>query len=70
MDQGVFALPVENPPGTHFVYNSGAIYMLSAIITADRGNADQFCPRLFEPLGIEGYNWISAPRGSTPAVGA
>ena len=30
--KGFLALEVEHKPGTHFVYNSGASYMLSAII--------------------------------------
>jgi hypothetical protein len=59
------ALPVENPPGTHFVYNSGATYMLSAIITKLTGETltNYLAPRLFEPLGIEGYNWDLSPEG-------
>ncbi len=58
-------LPVENPPGTRFVYNSGATYMLSAIITKLTGQtlADYLAPRLFEPLGIEGYTWDLSPEG-------
>lgn len=58
-------LPVEHPPGTRFVYNSGATYMLSAIITKLTGQtlADYLAPRLFEPLGIEGYTWDLSPEG-------
>ena len=34
------ALPVEHEPGTHFLYNSGATYMLSAIVQkGDRADA-------------------------------
>lgn len=58
-------LPVENPPGTRFVYNSGATYMLSAIITKLTGQTlcDYLAPRLFEPLGIEDYLWECSPEG-------
>ncbi|GGD57724.1 serine hydrolase domain-containing protein [Paenibacillus nasutitermitis] len=57
--------PVEHEPGTHFVYNSGATYMLSAILQKVTGQTllDYLQPRLFEPLGIEGAAWESCPRG-------
>ncbi|MFC5648806.1 serine hydrolase domain-containing protein [Paenibacillus solisilvae] len=57
--------PVEHVPGTHFVYNSGATYMLSAILQKVTGQTllDYLQPRLFEPLGIEGATWESCPRG-------
>ena len=49
------AAPVDHIPGTHFVYNSGATYMLSAIIQKVTGQTllEYLSPRLFEPLGIE-----------------
>ncbi len=52
-------------PGTHFQYNSGGSYMLSAIITKRTGLnlMDYLRPRLFEPLGIEGVSWDECPRG-------
>ncbi|MBD2869276.1 serine hydrolase domain-containing protein [Paenibacillus arenilitoris] len=57
--------PVEHVPGTHFVYNSGATYMLSAILQKASGQTllDYLRPRLLEPLGIEGATWESCPRG-------
>lgn len=57
--------PVEHQPGTWFVYNTAATYMLSAIITKLTGETllDYLRPRLFEPLGIENPNWDSDPRG-------
>jgi CubicO group peptidase (beta-lactamase class C family) len=57
--------PVEHEPGTHFVYNSGASYMLSAIVQKLTGRTllDYLQPRLFEPLGIEGATWETCPRG-------
>lgn len=59
------AQPVEFEPGTHFVYNSGATYMVSAIVTKTTGKTvlEYLTPRLFEPLGIEGAAWESCPRG-------
>jgi CubicO group peptidase (beta-lactamase class C family) len=59
------SLPVEREPGTWFVYNTGATYMLSAIITKLTGEPliDYLRPRLFEPLGIENPTWDTDPRG-------
>ena len=59
------SLPVEYPPGTWFVYNTAATYMLSAIITQLTGESllDYLRPRLFDPLGIENPIWESDPRG-------
>lgn len=58
-------LPVEYEPGTHFVYNSGATYMLSAIVQKVTGMTilDYLTPRLFAPLGIEGPTWEVCSRG-------
>ena len=59
------ARPVEYEPGTHFLYNSGATYMLSAIVQKLSGLkvVDYLRPRLFEPLGIENPTWETCPRG-------
>ncbi len=59
------ALPVEYRPGTHFVYNSGASFMLSAIVQKVTGMkvVDYLQPRLFEPLGIGGASWETNPQG-------
>jgi CubicO group peptidase (beta-lactamase class C family) len=50
---------VPRPPGTFFLYNSGAAYMLSALVQKVSGMTVQeyLQPRLFEPLGIEGSLW-------------
>lgn len=63
--QGFLALPVAHEPGTHFVYNSGATYMCSAIVQKLTGQTvlDYLTPRLMEPLGITGAWWESCPRG-------
>lgn len=58
-------LPVKYKPGTHFLYNTGASYMLSAIVQRVTGLTlmDYLQPRLFEPLRIEGAKWETCPRG-------
>nr|WP_256841958.1 serine hydrolase domain-containing protein [Ornithinimicrobium cryptoxanthini] len=63
--RGFLALPLEHEPGTHFKYNSGASYMLSAIVRAATGETfmDYLQPRLFKPLGIEGSTSLTCPRG-------
>jgi hypothetical protein len=59
------SLPVEHAPGTHFVYNSAASYMLSAIVQRLTGETllEYLTPRLFEPLGITGATWETHPNG-------
>jgi CubicO group peptidase (beta-lactamase class C family) len=63
--KGFLALPVEHEPGAPFVYNSGASYMLSAIVQKVTGMKleDYLRPRLFAPLGIEKLNWETCPKG-------
>ena len=63
--RAILALPVEHEPGTHFVYNTGATYLLSAILQKLTGQRllDYLTPRLFEPLEIEGATWQQCPRG-------
>ncbi|WP_339270763.1 serine hydrolase [Paenibacillus sp. FSL R5-0470] len=60
-----FSVPVEKQPGTHFLYNTGATYMLSAILQRVTGQTllEYLEPRLFAPLGIHGATWQSCPRG-------
>lgn len=59
------AMPILNEPGTKFLYNSAATYMLSAIIQKVTGQKlmDYLKPRLFDPLGITGIDWETDPRG-------
>ena len=59
------ALPVVNEPGTKFLYNTLATYMLSAIVQKTTGEKviDYLKPRLFDPLAIEGMDWEVDPRG-------
>ncbi|MFC4244934.1 serine hydrolase domain-containing protein [Gryllotalpicola reticulitermitis] len=60
-----FDVPLEYPPGTHFLYNSGASFVLSALITSRTGQSprDFLTPRLFDPLGIETPPWEANSRG-------
>jgi CubicO group peptidase (beta-lactamase class C family) len=59
------SLPVEHEPGTFFVYNSGATFMLSAIVQKLTAQTvlDYLRPRLFAPLGITGADWELNPQG-------
>ncbi|QHT66766.1 serine hydrolase [Rhodocytophaga rosea] len=59
------SLPVERKPGTHFLYNTGATYMLSAILqkVTNTHLLDYLIPRLFKPLGIQGADWEKDPDG-------
>ena len=49
-----FAIPIVHQPGTKFLYNSAATFMLSAIVQKVTGQkiVDYLKPRLFDPLGI------------------
>ena len=59
------AQPVEHAPGTHFVYNTAATYMLSALVQKLTGERllDYLQPRLLAPLGITGATWERSPQG-------
>jgi CubicO group peptidase (beta-lactamase class C family) len=63
--QAFLNLPVENPPGSKFVYNSGAAYMLGAIVQKVTGMTveEYLTPRLFEPLGLDNRLWGISPEG-------
>ncbi|MEN6478675.1 MAG: serine hydrolase [Anaerolineales bacterium] len=59
------ARPVRFAPGSHFLYNTGATYMCSAIVQRLTGQTllEYLTPRLFEPLGVTGATWESCPKG-------
>jgi CubicO group peptidase (beta-lactamase class C family) len=61
------AQSVPFKPGTHFLYNTSATYMLSAAVQKATGQTvlDYLRPRLFEPLGIDRPTWESSPQGIT-----
>ena len=63
--KGFLETPILNEPGTTFLYNSMATYMLSAIVTKVTGEKviDYLKPRLFDPLNITGIDWETDPTG-------
>lgn len=56
-------LPLE--PGSHFLYNTAATYMVSAVLQKVTGlqTGEYLRPRLFEPLGIRNWWWETCPQG-------
>ena len=63
--EAVLAQPVAYAPGSRFVYNNGASYLLSAIVQKVTGQTllAYLQPRLFSPLGISGADWEASPQG-------
>jgi len=61
------AQPGPFKPGTHFLYNTAAAFMLSAIVQKPTGQTvlDYLRPRLFEPLGISQPVWGTNFQGIT-----
>lgn len=57
--------PVPFKPGTHFLYNTSATYMLSAAVQKATGQTvlEYLKPRLFDPLGIDKPTWEASPQG-------
>ena len=53
------AHPVPFKPGTHFLYNTPATFMASAMVQKATGQTvlEYLKPRLFEPLGITDPTW-------------
>jgi CubicO group peptidase (beta-lactamase class C family) len=53
------SMPIVNKPGTKFLYNTSASYLLSAIIQKVTGQnlLEYLKPRLLIPLGISGVDW-------------
>lgn len=63
--RAILVQPVVHEPGTTFVYNSGATYLLSAIVTRATGERllDYLGSRVLAPLGIVGATWEQSPSG-------
>ena len=59
------SLVPDGEPGTFFTYNSGATYMLGAVLHKLTGQTlrEYLTPRLFEPLEIVPGVWENCPRG-------
>src|SRR3569833_494832 len=64
--RGFLATPILNKPGSKFLYNSMATFMLSAIVQQVTGQKvlDYLKPRLFDPLGITGENREASSKGN------
>ncbi len=65
--QYILDKPMINDPGEVFVYNDGAIHLLSAIIKRKAGiNTVDFTKQfLFSPLNISDYHWYNDSQGIT-----
>ena len=63
--QAFLAQPVPFKPGTRFLYNTPATFMLSAIVQKVTGETvlNYLKPRLFAPLGIENPTWATNVQG-------
>jgi CubicO group peptidase (beta-lactamase class C family) len=61
----ILAQVITFEPGTHFLYNSGATFLLSAIVQKLTGQTllEYLTPRLLKPLGIENATWASNQQG-------
>ena len=61
----ILDVPVTHEPGTRFMYQTGATYLLAAIATRLTGERllDHLSPRLLAPLGLEGATWEQSPDG-------
>lgn len=57
--------PFEDEPGTAFFYDTGATFMLSAIVQNVTGKTveDLLTERVFTPLSIEEHDWELSPEG-------
>jgi CubicO group peptidase (beta-lactamase class C family) len=65
MALGLLLLPPQFEPGSHFEYNQPCTNTLAAIVREVSGGSliDYLRPRLFDPLGISTYGWLSDPVG-------
>lgn len=63
--QAILDTSIEHEPGTFFLYNNGASYLLSAIMQRVTGQTlhQYLQTRLYEPLGIRNAAWMTCPRG-------
>jgi len=59
--------PMAARPGTTFSYDSGTAHLVSGVVTILTGRpAEAFAAkRLFAPLGIHRYSWLTAPEGTS-----
>lgn len=59
------AAELSHEPGTHWMYNTPATHLLSAIVQARTGErlVEYLRPRLFDPLGFRDPQWQQSPTG-------
>jgi CubicO group peptidase (beta-lactamase class C family) len=57
--------PVTTEPGKTFYYNTGASYLLSALITQKTGKpaSEYVFEKIFQPIGIKDYYWLIDNQG-------
>lgn len=62
-----FEEPVAFEPGTYFMYNNSATYMLSKLISITTGCSlkDYLMPRIFQPMGVSEPQWDADVNGIT-----
>lgn len=63
--------PVRSAPGAEYVYNNGAVQLLSAVVrqVADASLGAVAAQRLLGPLGVDRYEWPADPDGQEIAPG-
>ncbi len=63
--RSILAWDLPHAPGTHWIYNTAATYLLSQIVQARTGERllDYLTPRLFDPLGVQHPTWRQSPTG-------
>ncbi|MEE3234600.1 MAG: serine hydrolase [Candidatus Latescibacterota bacterium] len=59
----ILSTDIRHSPGTYFLYNEGASYLLSVILTRVTGKKliDYLRPRLFDKLEINNPSWEESP---------
>jgi len=57
--------PMLNQPGTHFLYDSGGVILLSSLLKHRTGmHADRYMERyLFKPLHVSNFHWFKNQEG-------
>lgn len=62
-----FDHPVEKAPGSYFLYNTAATYVLSALVQRISGSTllEFLTPRLFDKIGATEATWPTSPEGVT-----
>ena len=63
--KSALAAPLVHEPGSFWLYNTPASYLLSAIVQRRTGERmlDYLTPRLLGPLGIANATWEQSPQG-------